>query len=46
MWALTVWALLASLSTIVLSAKLWWRIELRETDTIDFDAWRRGLQVR
>jgi len=45
MWALTVWALLASVGVLVLSAKLWWRIELRETDTADFDSWRRGLQV-
>jgi len=45
MWALTVWALLASVGVIVLSAKLWWRIELRETDATDFDSWRRGLQV-
>jgi hypothetical protein len=45
MWALTVWALLASLGIVVLSAKLWWRIELRETDADDFASWRSGLRV-
>ena len=45
MWALTVWALLASVGVIVLSAKLWWRIELREADAVDFDSWRQGLRA-
>jgi hypothetical protein len=45
MWALTVWALLASIGVIVLSAKLWWHIELREREAVDLDRWRSGLQV-
>ncbi|HEV7870077.1 MAG: hypothetical protein JWR62_2666 [Modestobacter sp.] len=45
MWALTVWALLASAGVIALSAKLWWHVELRETDSLDFESWRRGLRI-
>lgn len=45
MWALTVWALLASAGVVVLSARLWWRIELEETESTDFDSWRRGFQI-
>ena len=44
MWALTVWALLASLGVVVLSARLWWQVELRETGAEDFDSWRAGLR--
>ena len=44
MWALTVWALLASLGVIVLSAKLWLRIEERERHAADVDGW--GPEVR
>jgi hypothetical protein len=45
MWALTVWALLASVGVIVLSARLWWQVELRETGGVDTDSWRQGLPV-
>ena len=45
MWALTVWALLASVGVIVLSAKLWWRIEERERRAGDADTWGPGLRL-
>jgi hypothetical protein len=45
MWALTVWALLASLGVIVLAAKLWWHVEERERQAGDVDAWGPGLRL-
>ncbi len=45
MWALTVWAMLASMGVIVLSAKLWWRIEERERQSGDVDAWGPELRL-
>ncbi|WP_448616152.1 hypothetical protein [Modestobacter sp. URMC 112] len=43
MWALTVWALLASLAVVVLSAKLWRYVELREQEAVDQPGWPTGL---
>ena len=45
MWALTVWALLASVGVIVLSAKLWLRIEERERQADDADSWGPELRL-
>ena len=43
MWALTVWALLASIAVVVLSVRLWWHVELREQEAVDHGSWPPGL---